>query len=124
MTLFALMVLTQAKPEPEAEPYYGYGLWGPHYGWGHPYAWKHPAIECDEATCTTCKDTFAGPILATNCHYECGKCSLCGLAKAKGLEDEVAKCDAECADGVFACTKNCLKGQDKCLACAPKCGKY
>ena len=120
LTVLALVTLTSAEPKPDAEPYYGYGLWG----WGYPYAWKHPAIECDEATCTTCKETFKGPILATNCHYQCGKCRLCGLAKAKGLEAEVAKCDAQCADGIIACTTNCLKGQDKCLACAPKCGKY
>ena len=72
----------------------------------------------------TCKDTLAGPILATNCRIECGRCALCSLAKAKGLEAEVAKCEKFCGDGIIACTHNCLKGQDKCLACAPKCGKY
>ena len=120
MTVLALIALTNGAPEPNPEPYYGYGIWGPY----HPFAWKHPAIECDEATCTTCKEAHPGPILATNCHYECGKCALCGAAKAKGLEEEVAKCEANCGDGIFACTRNCLKGQDKCLACAPKCGKY
>merc|ERR1711862_7646 len=99
-------------------------LWIWNLGSYHPFAWKHPAIECDEATCTTCKEAHPGPILATNCHYECGKCALCSAAKAKGLEEEVAKCEANCGDGIFACTRNCLKGQDKCLACAPKCGKY
>ena len=125
LTVLALIALTGAEPEPKPEPYYGYGIWGP-YNWAHhPYAWKHPAIECDEETCMTCKESLAGgPILATNCRYECGLCALCGAAKAKGLEDQVAKCDKFCGDGIFACTKNCLAGQDKCLACAPKCGKF
>ena len=121
MVVLALIALTSAKPE----LYYGRGVLDSY----HPYAWTHSAMECDEATCMICNEVGAdnGPILGifgTNCQYQCRQCALCGEAKAKGLSNEVAKCEKYCAGGISACTRNCLLGQQKCLACAPQCGKY
>ena len=122
--VLALIALTSAKPEPEPEtepePYYG--VRGSYY----QNAWRYPAMECDQATCMICNEVHAdnGPIRATNCHYQCRQCALCGEAKGKGLFNEVAKCEKYCAGGISACTRNCLQGQQKCLACAPQCGKY
>ena len=127
--VLALIALTSAKPEPKPEskpePYYGRGVWDSY----HPYAWTQSAMECDEATCMICNEVGAdnGPILGifgTNCQYQCRQCALCDEAKAKGLSNEVAKCEKYCAGGISACTRNCLLGQQKCLACAPQCGKY
>ena len=124
MGVLALIAFTNAKPEPKPEPYYGYGVW-PEWGSRHPYAWRNSALQCNEETCMICNEAHAdnGPILATNCHYQCRQCALCDKAKAKGLSNEVAKCEKYCAGGISACTRNCLLGQQKCLACAPQCGK-
>merc|ERR1711862_908085 len=59
-------------------------------------------MECDEATCMICNEVGAdnGPILGifgTNCQYQCRQCALCDEAKAKGLSNEVAKCEKYCA---------------------------
>ena len=117
----ALIALTSAEPEPE--PYYGYGVWGSYHDYQH--AWKHSVIQCNEATCTICNEAYAdhGPIFATNCLNHCRQCTLCDWLKTKGLFNEVPICEKYCASGISACIRNCLQDQQKCLACAPQCGK-
>ena len=66
--------------------------------------------KCDEAQCADCMEKFPEPIFAKNCYKECSVC--------KGdSEDEM------CKDGFFACAKMCMKAQDQCLFCAPRCAK-
>ena len=65
--------------------------------------------KCDEAQCADCMENFPEPIFAKNCFKEC----------TDACKDE----SDMCKDGFFACSKMCMKAQDQCLYCAPRCEK-
>lgn len=69
---------------------------------------KCNAPKCDEDQCASCMEEFPAPIFAKSCRMECSKC----------FEDPESE---GCEDGAMACVAGCLKRQDTCLFCAPKC---